>query len=116
LASVEMFDEVGMDALIEKRNKITAYLEFVLEEIDKEVDSTLEVITPKNPEERANQLSVFLHGEGKELFHYLMKHRIITNWREPNEIHLDTVPLYCSYENMYHYIQKIKQEISEELV
>jgi kynureninase len=29
LASVDMFDEVGMDAIIE-RNKITAYLEFVL--------------------------------------------------------------------------------------
>ncbi|MGA8854601.1 MAG: kynureninase, partial [Christiangramia sp.] len=37
LASLEMFDEVGMPALIEKRNKIVAYLEFVLHEIDKEV-------------------------------------------------------------------------------
>ncbi len=111
LASVEMFDEVGMDALIEKRNKITAYLEFVLEEIDKEVDSTFEVITPKTPEERANQLSVFLHGEGKELFHYLMKNGVITDWREPNVIRLAPVPLYCSYEDMYHFGQILKQGI-----
>jgi len=116
LASVEMFDEVGMDALIEKRNKITAYLEFVLEEIDKEVDSTFEVITPKNPEERANQLSVFLHGEGKELFHYLMKNGVITDWREPNVIRLAPVPLYCSYEDMYRFGQILKQGISEDLV
>lgn len=116
LASVEMFDEVGMDALIEKRNKITTYLEFVLEEIDKEVDSTFEVITPKNPEERANQLSVFLHGEGKELFHYLMKNGVITDWREPNVIRLAPVPLYCSYEDMYRFGQILKQGISEDLV
>jgi kynureninase len=44
LASVDMFDEIGMDAIIEKRNKITAYLEFVLQEIDKEVDSTLKLL------------------------------------------------------------------------
>ena len=106
-----MFAEVGMDALIEKRNKITAYLEFVLEEIDKEVDSTFEVITPKNPEERANQLSVFLHGEGKELFHYLMKNGVITDWREPNVIRLAPVPLYCSYEDMYHFGQILKKGI-----
>jgi len=111
LASVEMFDEIGMDTLIEKRNKITAYLEFVLEEIDKDVDSTFEVITPKNASERANQLSVLLHGEGKELFNYLMKNGVITDWREPNVIRLAPVPLYCSYEDMYHFGQILKQGI-----
>ena len=76
LASVEMFDEIGMDALIEKRDLITAYLEFVLQEIDKEVDSTFEIITPSNSAERASQLSVLLHGEGRSLFDYLMKNGI----------------------------------------
>jgi kynureninase len=28
-----MFDEIGMDAIIEKRDKITCYLEYILEEI-----------------------------------------------------------------------------------
>ncbi len=37
LASVEMFAEVGMDALVAKRDHITSYLEFILHEIDKEV-------------------------------------------------------------------------------
>ncbi|MBP6073089.1 MAG: kynureninase, partial [Flavobacterium sp.] len=92
LASVEMFEEVGMDQLIEKRNKITAYLEFILHEIDKEVASTFEIITPANQEERACQLSVFLHGEGRSLFDYLMKNGVITDWREPNVIRLAPVP------------------------
>src|SRR5690606_2582458 len=38
LASVEMFAEVGMDKLIAKRNLITSYLEFILHEIDKELE------------------------------------------------------------------------------
>ncbi|OIQ21311.1 MAG: kynureninase [Flavobacterium sp. MedPE-SWcel] len=111
LASVEMFDEVGMPALIEKRDHITSYLEFVLQEIDKEVDSTFEIITPSKPEERACQLSVFLHGEGKALFDYLMKKGVITDWREPNVIRLAPVPLYCSYEDMYEFGQILKQGI-----
>ncbi len=111
LASVELFDEIGMDALILKRDKITSYLEFILHEIDKEVDSTFEIITPSNPAERACQLSVFLHGEGRSLFDYLMKNGVITDWREPNVIRLAPVPLYCSFEDMYDFGQILKQGI-----
>jgi kynureninase len=113
LASLQMFDEVGMPALIEKRNKIVAYLEFVLQEIDKEVDSTFEIITPANQKERGTQLSVLLHGEGKLLFDYLMKHGVITDWREPNVIRLAPAPFYCSFEDMYKFGQILKQGIQK---
>ncbi|WP_432222413.1 kynureninase [Flavobacterium sp. TMP13] len=115
LASVEMFDEIGMDLLIEKRTRITAYLEFILNEIDKEVDSTFEIITPSNPDERGCQLSVLLHGEGRDLFGYLMKSGVIVDWREPNVIRLAPVPLYCSYEDMYHFGQTLKKGILTKL-
>jgi kynureninase len=111
LASVEMFDEIGMDALIIKRNKITSYLEFILQEISKEVNGSFEIITPSNQEERACQLSVFLHGEGRSLFDYLMKNGVITDWREPNVIRLAPVPLYCSFEDMYNFGQILKKGI-----
>jgi len=111
LASLEMFDEVGMPALIEKRNKIVAYLEFVLHEIDKEVESTFEILTPADQDERGTQLSVFLHGEGKELFRYLMDEGVITDWREPNVIRLAPAPFYCSFEDMYEFGQILKKGI-----
>ena len=111
LASVEMFEEVGMDALVAKRDLITSYLEFVLHEIDKEVDSVFEIITPTNPEQRASQLSVFFHGQGRPLFEYLMKNGVITDWREPNVIRFAPVPLYCSFEDMYQFGQILKQGI-----
>jgi kynureninase len=112
LASVEMFNEVGMEKLIIKRNQLTAYLEFILHEIDREIDGTeFEIITPANQEERACQLSVFLHGQGRSLFDYLMKNGVITDWREPNVIRLAPAPFYCSYEDMYDFGQILKQGI-----
>jgi len=113
LASVEMFDEIGMDALIEKRDHITAYLEYILLEIAKEVGGNFEIITPSDPLQRACQLSVFLHGEGRPLFDYLMKKGVAPDWREPNVIRLAPVPLYTSYEDMYDFGQILKQGILE---
>ncbi len=111
LASLELFDAVGMDALVKKRNIIVAYLEFILKQIDKEVESTFEIITPSDPNERGTQLSVFLHGEGRKLFDYLMKNGVITDWREPNVIRLAPAPFYCSYEDMYEFGQLLKRGI-----
>lgn len=114
LASVEMFDEVGMDKLIKKRNLITSYLEFILHEIDKEVESAeFEVITPANQEERGCQLSVYLHGQGRELFNALMSNGVITDWREPNVIRLAPVPFYTSFEDMYDFGQILKKLINK---
>lgn len=113
LASVEMFAEVGMDKLITKRNLITSYLEFILHEIDKELEGAdFEILTPSNQEERGCQLSVYLHGQGRELFERLMKNGVITDWREPNVIRLAPAPFYCSFEDMYEFGQILKELIS----
>jgi len=111
LASVQLFAEIGMNNLIEKRNKITAYLEFVLHEIDREVKGNFEIITPSDPKERGCQLSVFFHGEGRSLFDYLMKNGVIVDWREPNVIRFAPVPIYTSYEDIYLFGQILKSGI-----
>ena len=111
LASVELFAEIGMETLIAKRNTITMYLEFILREIDREVKGNFEIITPSNPSERGCQLSVFLHGEGRSLFDYLMKNGVIIDWREPNVIRLAPVPMYTSFEDIYRFGQILKNGI-----
>ncbi|WP_210706639.1 kynureninase [Maribacter dokdonensis] len=108
LASLTMFEEVGMEKLIQKRNLIVSYLEFILHEIDKEVDSTFEIITPAD---RGCQLSVFLHGQGKALFNYLMENGVVTDWREPNVIRLAPAPFYSTFEDMYRFGQILKEGV-----
>ncbi len=113
LASVEMFDEIGMQNLFAKRDKITAYLEFIIEDIAKELGENLEIITPKNTKERGSQLSVIFHGKGKSLFEYLMKQGVIVDWREPAVIRFAPVPMYTSFEDMYHFGQILKKGLVE---
>ena len=110
LASLTLFEEVGMDTLIEKRIKLVSYLEFVLREVDKKVKAEFEIITP---EDRGCQLSVFLHGEGKSIFDYLMSNGVIPDWREPNVIRLAPAPFYCSFEDMYRFGEILLQGLLE---
>ncbi|MEM1340605.1 MAG: kynureninase [Bacteroidota bacterium] len=108
LAALGLFEEVGMSALLEKQKLLTSYLEFVLKEIDKQVESTFEIITP---EDRGCQLSVFIHGKGRELFEYLMKEGVVVDWREPNVIRLAPAPFYCSFQDMFRFGQILKAGI-----
>ena len=111
LASLQLFEEVGMEALVNKRNKIVAFLEFILNEIDIQVESNFEIITPSD---RGCQLSVFLHGQGRSLFDYLIKKGVVADWREPNVIRLAPAPFYCSFEDMYRFGQILKNGILTE--
>ncbi len=105
LASLDLFDEVGMDALIEKRRKLTDYLEFVIEAISERNKDCceFEIITPKEQERRGAQLSILSHGMGKTLFDAITKEGVIADWREPNVIRIAPVPLYNSFEDVYRF-------------
>ncbi|WP_010522428.1 kynureninase [Aquimarina agarivorans] len=111
LASLQMFDAVGMDAIITKRNLIVSYLEFILNAVSDKIGADFEIITPSNPEERGTQLSVFLHGYGKKVFHYLMENGVSVDWREPNVIRLAPAPLYCNYTDMFDFGKILEKAI-----
>ena len=102
LASLEIFDEVGMDKLIEKRNKLTGFLEEVINEISEDYKDkcTFEIITPKSTENRGAQLSILAHGQGKQMFDKLTEQGVIADWREPNVIRIAPVPLYNSFNDV----------------
>jgi len=113
LASLDIFDEAGMDRIGEKRDSITAYLEFVIEDIsEKNADRCrLEIITPKDKSKRGAQLSIVAHGQGKALFDELTKQGVIADWREPNVIRIAPAPLYNSYEDCYRFGQYLQNAI-----
>jgi len=113
LASLSIFEEVGMKAISAKRDDLTAYLEFVIEEISKESEEAdFEIITPKEKERRGAQLSILAHGQGKALFDKMSDEGVVADWREPNVIRIAPAPLYNSYQDVYHFGQILKEAIS----
>lgn len=100
-ASLDIFDEVGMDVLIKKSNKLVAYLEFIIGAINKEKNNCLQIITPS--ENRGSQLSIVANGYGKDLYNKLIERGVIPDWREPNVIRCAAIPLYNSFEDMYRF-------------
>ena len=109
-ASLDIFMEVGIDRLVEKSKSLTGYLEFIIEEINKNVEyknEKVEIITPK--EHRGCQLSLIAHGHGKELFNKLTEQGVICDWREPNVFRCAPVPLYNSFEDVYRFGEILKR-------
>ena len=113
LASLTMFDEIGMEKIIKKQQLLTSYLRYILNDISSKVNGNFEIITPENKNESGCQLSVFFHGKGRNLFQYLMKNGVVTDWREPNVIRFAPAPLYCSFLDMFRFGQILELGIME---
>ncbi len=113
LASLDIFDAAGMDRIGAKRDELTAFLEFVIQDISKRnVDRcTFEIITPSDKTKRGAQLSILAHGQGKSLFDALTKQGVIADWREPNVIRIAPAPLYNSFEDCYRFGQCLERAI-----
>jgi kynureninase len=103
-ASLELFDEAGMDNLRAKSEKLTAYLEFILADFSEH----LTVITPKTALDRGCQLSIIVKENGRKLFDYLVENHILPDWREPDVIRMSPVPMYNSFEEVYHIGEVLK--------
>ena len=109
-ASLDMFAEVGMDALREKSEKLTGYFEFLLNKIDSD---DITIITPSNPKERGCQLSIQVKNADKSLHTKLTENNIITDWREPDVIRCAPVPMYNTFEDVYRMVEILSSILSE---
>ena len=105
LASLDIFEEAGMDRIGEKRDKMTAFLESVIQDVSaRNADRcSFEIITPSDKKYRGAQLSILAHGQGKALFDELTKLGVIADWREPNVIRIAPAPLYNSFEDCFRF-------------
>ena len=83
-------------------------MEFIIENINESSSSNLEIITPKNINDRGCQLSIIAHGHGKELFKELSKNNIVVDWREPNVIRVAPVLFYNSFQDILAFGQVLK--------
>lgn len=107
-ASLDIFDAVGMEALRKKSLRLTGYLEFILDEVNRS-KNLFRIITPRDPAARGCQISALTDGRGKALFDSLTANGAIADWREPNVIRFAPVPLYNSFEDVWRVGQLIEQ-------
>jgi kynureninase len=95
--SLELFQRAGMRVLREKSERLTGYLEWL---VQTRLSQVLEIVTPHEPARRGAQLSIRVKGgreRGRALFEHLVEQGVLGDWREPDVIRVSPVPLYNRY-------------------
>ena len=106
LASLELFHEAGIENLRKKSEKLTSYLEDLLEN---ELEDEIEIITPKSIEDHGCQLSLRLKTVIPNIMDELHRQGILADWREPDVVRIAPVPLYNNFEDCYQFVQRMKK-------
>jgi len=109
-ASLEIFQEAGMDALRKKSKELTS---FMLGLIQKRALPGITIITPENADERGCQLSLFVHKDGKVVFDFLTENGVIADWRKPGVIRVAPVPLYNTYTDIWDFVNLLEKGLNK---
>uniref|UniRef100_F7A2G6 Kynureninase n=1 Tax=Ciona intestinalis TaxID=7719 RepID=F7A2G6_CIOIN len=115
-ASLAIFDKTNMREIREKSILLTGYLEHLL--LSK-VSKYIEIITPKDPEQRGCQLTLKLKYTASEVYSKLMKRHVICDVRKPNAIRVGPVPLYTRFIDVYWFVnilQEVLQDFTKKIV
>ena len=105
-ASLDIFAEAGMENLRAKSEKLTGYLEFLVNDLN---NAHISIITPSDPEQRGCQLSIQVKNADKKLHTKLTEAGVISDWREPDVIRVAPAPLYNSFEDVYEMVERLKK-------
>jgi kynureninase len=111
IASLHMFKEASLKKLREKSIQLTSYMDFLIQTA---FAGQIESITPIQG--RGCQLSLVIRDsslKGKAIFNSLTEKNVIGDWREPNVIRMAPTPFYNSYEDVYEFVERLKESIAE---
>jgi kynureninase len=101
-ASLELFDQAGMPALRAKSERLTCYLEFLLDRIP---GNPFELITPRDPARRGCQLSIRIEDRADEVLRLLEAAGVICDFRPPDVIRVAPTPLYNTFHEVWRFAQ-----------
>jgi kynureninase len=107
-ASLDLFARAGMGALRAKSERLTGYLEAL---IDARLGDTVQVVTPRDPLQRGCQLSLRVAGgreRGRALFEHLGAQGIVGDWREPDVIRISPAPLYNTHADVLRFVRAVE--------
>ena len=110
--SLEIFEEVGIDAIREKSLKLTDYMMMLIElELG---EYNFIIANPREPVKRGGHIFL-VHEEAARICKALKEHRVIPDFRSPNGIRLAPVALYNSFSDVWKTVQILKVIMEEEL-
>ncbi len=109
-ASMEIFDDVGMQRLREKSELLTGYLEYL---ITQKLSGKVHIVTPGDPCQRGCQLSLVVPERGKAVFNTLSTRGVVCDWREPDVIRVAPVPLYNTFQDVYRFVDILAEVLDE---
>ncbi len=107
-ASMDIFDEVGIERLRAKSEMLTGYLGFLLEQ---EPRGGFVIITPRDRAQRGAQLSLQVRRNGRAVCERLAEQGIICDWREPDILRVAPVPLYNSFRDVHTFAEQFLAEV-----
>lgn len=112
-ASMELFDQGGMEALTKKSLELTGYLQFIIKDAleKKNIPSFINIITPFDTQQEGCQLSLIIKQNGKKIFDKLTDAGVIADWREPDVFRMAPVPLYNSFEDVFRFGEELIRAI-----
>ena len=107
-ASLQIFEEAGIENLRKKSIRLTQFLEDLVNSLGEDV---IHIITPSDPDQRGAQLSIQVRNADKNLFQKISEAGVIADWREPDVIRVAPAPLYNSFEDVFDFFEILKKSI-----
>ena len=104
-ASLLLFEEAGIKNIRKKSVMLTAYLEFLLQQL---THIKFEIITPADSEQRGAQLSLYFKEKAKSIHQHLIDNGVVVDYREPGVIRVAPAPLYNSFQDVYRFYEILK--------
>lgn len=109
LASLQLFEAAGMQALRAKSVRLTGYLESLLRA---RLSEHLTLLTPAAPEARGCQLSLRLKrtaAESRKVFDALAAGGFVGDWREPDVIRVAPTPMYNRFVEAWEFVAALER-------
>ena len=106
-ASLEMFDELGLDALRDRSVRLTGWLTTLLGDLGPDL---VEIVTPLDPESRGAQLSLrWLGDDPQVVVEELATEGIVCDFRDPDVIRVAPVPLYNTFLDVWRFVDALRR-------
>ena len=103
-ASMELFDQAGMENLRERGDRLTNFFEAQLKE---RVGEFCKVISPASS--RGSMLCIRYAKNPKDLYQKLTERGAIVDFREPDILRMTPAPLYNSFEDISKLVTLIEE-------